>query len=266
MASFESALANIRDPESWRNLTIASLNDQLEHEKRAHHRDKLQATRERIANATLEQIAAHLQRRMDEENTRRVDRWTERMKESPRYVDCTIDNFRISNPKQQIVINKLRDFASTLEEKIESGKNLVLAGNCGTGKDHCLFALMRHAFITLGLTTQIRLWTGTRLIANAKANLPQPASRATREVIALSDPVLPGESVRFSTLSTLYQIVDEAYRRRWPIWCTLNASCREEMIAMLSAPVVDRLIDGAVILHFDWPSYRKPESVERVQA
>ena len=77
------------------------------------------------------------------------------------------------------------------------------------------------------------------------------------KVLYLSDLLPPGNKLTDYQASITYQVIDARYSDRKPTWLTLNVATRAEMEAGLGAAIVDRVVDGALVLACNWPSYRK---------
>lgn len=192
----------------------------------------------------------------------RASQWRELLTQvGRRYENALLHNFEVSCDSQQQVVDALREFGNSINVAIESGRNLVLFGPRGTGKDHLLVAMMRAA-IVVGRRVVFR--DGQTLYAEARDGITKQVDESqfiTRftmaDVFAVSDPTPPIGDVRSDwQLSTLFRIIDRRYRDMKPTWVTINAESAAEAEKRLAPNIVDRLTDGALVLRCEWPSYR----------
>jgi len=77
------------------------------------------------------------------------------------------------------------------------------------------------------------------------------------DILILSDPLPPRGSITDFQSQVLFRILDTRYRQCKPTWVTLNVRGAAEGDERLGPQLVDRLRDGALSIHCDWPSYRK---------
>ncbi len=136
----------------------------------------------------------------------------------------------------------------------------MLFGPKGTGKDHLLVALCRAAIVA----GKYVLWqNGMDLFGDIRDRMDTADSEralinrlVAPDVLYLSDPVPPlGNLTEFQS-SMMFRILDGRYSRRKPTWCSVNASKGAELESRMGPQNVDRLRDGALSIHCDWPSYR----------
>lgn len=182
-----------------------------------------------------------------------------------RYANCTLENFRAELPEQQRVLGAIHSYAKALRENIANGRNVILFGPVGTGKDHLLCGLARCA---MEAGKRIEVATGADLFATMRravnGNADEYAlleSLGEADVLLLSDPAVRRDRITDYQADTLYWLVDRRYRHCRPTWVTLNVDTADEADARLGSPIVDRLQDGALVIRCDWPSYRKTQEV-----
>lgn len=198
----------------------------------------------------------------DAEVARRNDAWNHLTRFRTRYRDCRLENFEITCDAQEAAIASIRAFRDNLDANIKAGTNLVLYGTVGSGKDHLMAALLNHAITRLRTEVSIEWRNGIDISATAKKDLESSAewqrnNEPRRQVTAISDPALSGAPLKFYAADRIYQIFNSCYESRMPLWVTINASGRKEMNELLGPAATDRMLDGAVAIHCDWPSFRK---------
>ena len=196
-----------------------------------------------------------------------------------RYAECKLANYEVTCPSQEAVVKSLREYCEAIKERIATGVNVMLLGPAGTGKDHLTVALARAAISACGGEKDsyngfsgrfrpgfdIQWSNGPALFGEVRATFDVKGARedqiidrlADTSVLYLSDLLPPGGKLTDFQAAIVYQVVDSRYNHIKPTWLTLNVATRCEMEAGLGSAIVDRLIDGALILQCNWPSYRK---------
>jgi len=184
-----------------------------------------------------------------------------------RYENCSVASFDVSGPElvakaKRDAVERIKAFGKALGEQVAAGNNLFIYGPPGTGKDHLMVALMLHAIRGFGF--RVRWCNGQTLFGDFRDNIDRDVSERALlskythpEILAISDPVPPKGEISSYASGMLYRIIDERYRRNKPTWVTVNVSKSEEAAKELSGPIYDRLIDGALTVFCNWPSYRQ---------
>jgi len=176
-----------------------------------------------------------------------------------RYLDRTFSNYVANYPAQKKVLATLRRYAAELPEHVKAGRNLLVIGTVGTGKDHLLAAVARRAVLAHGIHV---LWATGSALFNAfrqEVDGSDAASRRCREaaILAISDPIPPAGTLTPFVAERLFGVIDARYSARKSTWVTCNVAGRSELEQAVGVQTVDRLIDGALVVTCDWPSYRK---------
>lgn len=181
---------------------------------------------------------------------------------APRRV-ADLATFEIYDHRQTAAVDAIKRYAAHLGKHVAAGDGLVLYGAIGTGKDHLLAWLLYQAARKHGLTC--RWLNGQEFYGQIRDRISRDESEAelmsrlcAPDVLAISDPSPPAGDASNWNLSQLYRALDRRYRALRPTWVTLNASTVEEADERLSAPVFDRLRDGAVLIPCFWESKREP--------
>lgn len=184
-----------------------------------------------------------------------------------RYKDCTIANYVVANEKQKAVVDAILEYGKSLADRVAAGEGLLLIGTAGTGKDHLVAALLRHAVFSGGLTVKWQagpdIWATFRDAIGSETNEKSVVEKYTwPKLLAISDPALRGQPLTNFQADVLYRIVDRRYSERKPTIATANVKDRKELESLVGAATVDRLTESATVLACDWPSYRKPLAVK----
>jgi DNA replication protein DnaC len=77
------------------------------------------------------------------------------------------------------------------------------------------------------------------------------------DVLILSDPVPPGAALSDYQRNLLYAVIDGRYRSVRPTWVTINCDSGAEAEARIGTAAADRLRDGSLTIHCNWPSHRR---------
>jgi DNA replication protein DnaC len=162
---------------------------------------------------------------------------------------------------QQNVISSLKEYCLKMADHLATGRNLILFGTMGTGKDFMVTNAMRYAVLELGL--RLTWFNGAELLdeflsaqkGDFKKRLIHSLSSAP--VLAISDPLQPGAGLTDSQTATLLDVIDKRYRAKRPTWLTVNITDREDAEERTCPQLVDRLWENAELLECKWPSYRE---------
>lgn len=181
----------------------------------------------------------------------------------PRYAPsrATLDRYRVYHRAQEPVLARLRELSRDVEALASEGRGLVLYGAVGTGKDH-LLAAMLYAAAARGVPCA---WaSGQELYGRIRDGMDAGSREedffrelCRPQVLAISDPIPPSGAPSAWNLSQLYRLLDRRYRLLRSTWVSLNATSAEDADAKLSAPLFDRLRDGAELLPCFWPTFRR---------
>jgi len=190
------------------------------------------------------------------------DAWRDVARRAGRYAASTLDSFITSSPAMESAVKALRAFTENLAAHISSGHGLVLYGPCGTGKDHLMFAAMRAA-ASAGF--RVRWENGIDWFGQLRDRIDDGGSEETMirplvncDILGISDPVPPSGDLSSYQGQMLLRVIDRRYRHRRSTFVTLNVRDRAEAISRMGAPIVDRLIDNALVVHCAWESFRRP--------
>ena len=181
-----------------------------------------------------------------------------------RFRQCGLKNYEVYDPAQEPVVDRLKELQAGVVDHVRAGRGLFLYGSCGTGKDHLLAAVVRKAAwegLSARFVNGIKLfgdvadaWREERSEGDVVGPLLRP------DVLLISDPVLPS-GITESNQRTLYRLIAGRYDRGRSTWCTCNVAGATGAAELLGRQVYDRLIDDAIRLHCNWPSYRERRKV-----
>lgn len=177
------------------------------------------------------------------------------------YADATLDAYRCEHPGQREVVDLLRGYIERWDEHNRRGRGILAVGPCGTGKTHLLIATAREIIARNG--TRARRVSGARLYHEARVYMGREEGDwigryLYTPILVIDDPIPPAGTLTDHQSTTLQFIIDERSDHRRPTWVSINVADDTEAIRRLGAPIVDRLIDGAVMIRCGWPSHRQP--------
>ena len=180
-----------------------------------------------------------------------------KLKRGRRYEDCSFDNYKIECDAQQTVVDALKAYS-----KQPNGRNVILFGSKGTGKDHLLMALAREVAKLQGLCVSWK--NGTELheefrndaCGKITHNSLFDANICTTPILWVSDPLPPSGSLSEFQQAAWFGLVDNRYNNLLPCWISLNVVDGAEAESRMGAQAVDRLRHGALSLKCYWESFR----------
>ena len=178
-----------------------------------------------------------------------------------RYADATLDGYRCEHAGQREVVDTLRRYVAGWRDHHRHGRGIFAVGPVGTGKTHLLIGTAREIVARNG--TRARRVSGARLYHEARVYMGREEGEwigryLYTPILLIDDPIPPTGTLTDHQATTLQLIVDERSDHRRPTWVTVNVADETEAIRRLGAPIVDRLIDGAVMIRCGWPSHRQP--------
>jgi DNA replication protein DnaC len=211
------------------------------------------------------QDARSKQRSADAERNKRDAMWQLLLSDvGTRYRTADFSTWEFTDERQQKVVAAAREYAAEIAKQIEAGRNAIIFGQPGTGKDHLMVSLMRAAVLDAGVS--VKWVNGMDLygdwrdgISSEKSERELVSSLSGAAVLAVSDPLPPSGPLTAYQQSMLFRVIDRRYRNAKPTWMTLNVANAAEAIERLGAAVVDRLREGALKLWCNWSSYRERE-------
>lgn len=182
-------------------------------------------------------------------------------RESYRHAPCALDNYTIENDGQKGLLAKARSYANNIRDNISSGKNILLVGDAGTGKDHILMSLSKVAFDAGCWVQFITGFDFRRRALNASRDQTEDEfieEMTSKSVLWISDPYVTDAGVSNYVEQAMNGVSDEMYRRTRPIWISANGRARSDVSEKLGVPLYDRMRSNAMVAQCNWKSARKP--------
>lgn len=156
---------------------------------------------------------------------------------------------------------QVADYLNDFKGRLEKGQSVLFFGPPGTGKDHLMVAMLKHAVFC---SLKVRWRDGSEMFGGFRDNMRGDASESDliekytkADVLAISDPVPPFGGLTPYQSSMFFRIVDRRYRDVRPTWLTINCKDRAEAEERIGVSIVDRLGEGAMALPCIWPSFRQ---------
>jgi len=225
-------------------------------------------------NSRAERVAEHKRAVTHAGQRLSLRNWTR--DRGKRYAECTLDSFEPCCEKSKtakalvaslLVKQRMRDI-------IADGTNIVFYGPPGTGKDHLLAAMIRR-LIEGGVeysahTSSLRhrqqkqiYWTSGVALCSLFRDFEKTEQFADRQrvpILAISDPVV-SELTAFQA-ERYYELLDYRYNHQLATWLTCNVADSADLATRLTPQLADRIKDGAIAIHCNWESHRKPLEFE----
>lgn len=186
----------------------------------------------------------------------------------PRYIRCALSNFdlhgsRAEKDRQHRVVKEVRQYATNIAENIDRGRNVVLYGTMGTGKDHLLVPLAKAACDEL---RQVKHIFRDRMFKAIRDDFKESGGVLnkfkTKPVLIISDILPPGETPLTDwEQRVLHDLLEHRTANYLPTWVSVNLSCQNTNQAAyrrMGPQSWDRLRgNGALMCACEWPSYRQ---------
>ena len=184
-----------------------------------------------------------------------------------RYVTCTLESLTeprgLQSEAFKTAIMQLKEFRDQMQAKCEAGNGgLLLMGPPGTGKDHIMFAMMRHAIIECGY--RVTWHDGVRLFARIKSAIADHGTESLLRsltavhVLCLSDPIPPRDELTTYEMAVLRDIFERRYSDQSATWVSTNVQSEQDASRLFSAPLLGRLVHGSTVISCNWDNYRRP--------
>jgi len=194
-----------------------------------------------------------------------------------RYTSCRLQTFIPADnsperERQAAVLEAVAQFSADIRQHVEQGRNIVLFGPPGTGKDHLLVSVLHAALgelvtpetptLTVRWTNGIDLYSRLRDVigSDERTELSEWRSWVAPQILYLSDPVPPFGKLSDFQAAFLLRIIDARYRNCRPTYVSLNVKNGEDAAERMGPQVLDRLKHGALVCWCHWPSYRDAET------
>lgn len=179
----------------------------------------------------------------------------------PRFLDRSLDNYRVENPGQRAALDFAREYAASFGTNEALGRGALFLGAIGTGKTHLAVGIARH--VLASGRNRVLYTTVQRAVRRVKETWSRDAKETESEAIAdLVAPdllVLDEVGVQFGSDTErhiMFDVLNERYERRRSTIFISNLSL-PEVTSFLGERVIDRMReDGGGIVSFGWESYR----------
>lgn len=180
-----------------------------------------------------------------------------------RHATCWFDNYETPNDEdvafRKHALSEAIRYAKALKTEQRSGRNIIFAGSCGTGKDHLAVSVLRAA---LSYNMGAKYIRGSVLCSECRKHSLEhsqdvPYAMWNVDLLVISDiePHAEKPATEFERRALL-ELIDRRYTAMLPTVVTTNKNTKPELVESIGERVVDRLYEGAVIVPMIWPSYR----------
>jgi DNA replication protein DnaC len=183
-----------------------------------------------------------------------------------RFEECEFENYRLVNQGASKNLAGCRHYAENWPQVFETGKGLVMTGNCGTGKNHLAIstakAIIRNHLARVEITDVMR-------VMRAVKSTWRHNSETTEDVVlehytSLDLLIIDEVGVQFgsaSELAILQEIVNARYESILPTILISNLTF-EQLKDSIGERIVDRVTNGGRNrLAFNWESFRGNDGV-----
>lgn len=165
--------------------------------------------------------------------------------------------------RQEAVLDAVQKLCDGMAEIIHDGRNVIIYGPCGTGKDRLMVSLCRAALAHLQDMQEVQRWRGVDLWSRVRDSIKsnELESDLLREfrsptVLIISDPMMPGLELTEFSLAWLYRILEHRAALGRGTWITTNAKDRMELAEYVGQANASRLRDNAIAIECMWSEFR----------
>ncbi|EMO9463505.1 ATP-binding protein [Raoultella ornithinolytica] len=183
-----------------------------------------------------------------------------------RFEECEFENYHPVNQGASKNLAGCRHYAENWPQVFETGKGLVMTGNCGTGKNHLAIstakAIIRNHLARVEITDVMRVM---RAVKSTWRHNSETTEDSVLERYASLDLLIIDEvGVQFgsaSELAILQEIVNARYESVLPTILISNLTF-EQLKDSIGERIVDRVTNGGRNrLAFNWESFRGNDGV-----
>ena len=210
-----------------------------------------------------EQHEAEAKQAAEREAAEKLAAWQKRIGSSgipERFHDRTLDSYAAGTDGQRRALAFAREYATTFDQAIKTGRSALFVGQPGTGKTHLAVGIGLHL---LGQRRPVLFTTVMRALRRLKDSWVKGSEVTESQVIeSLVYPdLLILDEVGVQTGSeferhAIFDVLNERYEKRRPVLLLSNAPV-EDLRQYLGERVLDRLReDGGKWIPFDWQSHR----------
>lgn len=173
-----------------------------------------------------------------------------------RFIDCEFDNYEVTTPKQQRVLDACKAYANDFSAHLACGRGLIMLGNPGTGKNHLATAICKA--VKAKRCTVLRVKAAEFLDAFWAKDFgerDQWIRELSRVHLLVLDEVGRSSSTA-NAQNAFFRLIDARYEAVRPTLLLSNLD-RDGVIEALGDAAYDRLTEaGTQRLTFDWQSGR----------
>lgn len=175
----------------------------------------------------------------------------------PRFACSTFDNYQAVTPAQRAVLQACRVYVQTAAQVYADGRNMVMVGNPGTGKNHLATAILkgfdalRYSTRMLNVSAMVR---EIRSTYSGNGDETEAFARFGKYDLLILNEV----GVQFGTdaeKNLVFEVLDDRYGRLKPTVLISNLGL-QGLEQFLGARAMDRILERGVVLEFTWASFR----------
>ncbi|MCW7764227.1 ATP-binding protein [Photorhabdus luminescens] len=180
---------------------------------------------------------------------------------APRFEHASFENYQPINKAAQHNLKTCRSYVQTWKECKVAGEGIIMCGRLGTGKTHLAVATCREIVIQNGISAFIT--TASRIIRAFRRSWSNDADTSEFETLRFYSEldllIIDEIGVQYGTESErniLFEVINNRYEDLLPTILISNLPMND-LPVFLGDRVLDRVLQGGVVLAFDWDSYRR---------
>lgn len=173
---------------------------------------------------------------------------------------ATLDNFDAKSKEKREALRTVRRYLAEFDQVNETGRNLILFGGPGTGKDHLVMGLAKSVYAKTGIAF-VRT-DGPTMAAEVRSAIKKERENESLDrymrcpVLWISDPCSSGSTLTPFQRDWFFRLVDHRYKNALPTIVTINADSGAVVGDMLGPASFDRLRGDCDQVFCMWESKR----------
>ncbi|MCF6777309.1 ATP-binding protein [Thiotrichales bacterium 19X7-9] len=178
-----------------------------------------------------------------------------------RFESACFENFQPQDSNDKINFQLAKNYAITFELMKKKGRNIVMHGGTGSGKNYLAISIMRD--LIKRYAAKVKIITSYNLISSINETYSSNSLKTERQIkqeyLKFDFLVIDEFDLNRGTESDnlqLYDVINERYEEMLPTAIISNLS-RDKLEQRAGQRVMSRLLDGGVIMKFTGSDRRK---------
>lgn len=194
----------------------------------------------------------------EENRLRAIQNRMQRMGIKKKYFNSTLDSYQATSEKQKHALTTCQRYLSTFSDRLYDHKGMVFCGNTGTGKTHLAVGMIKQLAKDKHDALLVSVMDMIREIRRAYSERQFTEQELIEKFVDPDLLFIDEIGVQLGTEAekvTLYDVINKRYEEMKPTIILSNLE-REKVREYIGARSYSRIINGGIVLSFDWNDYR----------